>query len=264
MEERQARPWRTIEELIEIGYQRSSVVMMNECHAEWFRCIRTRQIGQRILPTAHQLGVRHLAMEALYPSVVEEVNRTRHLPADAWGYLEQPEMRGFIQVALDLGWMLIAYEADFGQEPSGLSERQRNNWREEQQAHHLIEALATLPEEGKLLVWCGNNHHTKALVPAQSELDDSWALMGHHFRMNSGLDPFVIDQSMTVQWPDLPKRPRREQWLKEITPTLATFGGTAGFLTEEAPSCLPVAPGNDAYVVSIDNAMEEWRPQERL
>ncbi len=263
MEERHAHPWRTVEALIEIGYQRSRVVMMNECHAEWFRCIRTRRIGQRILPSAHQLGVRHLAMEALYPSVVEEANRTRHLPADTWGYLEQPEMCAFIQTALDLGWRLIAYEADLSQELPGFSERQRNNWREEQQASHLIEVLATLPVDGKLLVWCGNNHHTKALVPVRDgEPDDLWAMMGHHFRVNSGVDPFVIDQGVTVEWPGLSKRPRRGQWLKEVTSTLTTFGGTAGFLTEEAPSCLPVAPGNDAYVVSLDNAMEEWRPQE--
>ncbi len=33
MEEHEARPWRTVEELIALGYQRSRVVMMNECHA---------------------------------------------------------------------------------------------------------------------------------------------------------------------------------------------------------------------------------------
>lgn len=261
MEERQAHPWRTVEELIEIGYRRSRVVMMNECHAGWFRCIRTRRIGQRILPTVHRLGVRHLAMEALYPSVVEEANRTRHLPATAWGYLAQPEMRAFIQAALALGWTLAAYEANVGQEPPGLSGRQQNNWREEQQAQHLIEILSTLPQEGPLLVWCGNHHHTKALVPARpGEPDDPWALMGYHFRVNSGIDPFVIDQGVTVQWPDLPSRPRREQWLEEIAPTLTTMGGTGGFLGEEALACLPVAPGNDAYVVSLDNAMEQWAP----
>lgn len=261
MEVHEARPWRTVEELIEIGYQRSRVVMMNECHAEWFRCIRTRRLGQRILPTAYQLGVRHLAMEALYPSVVEEANRTRHLPADAWGYLQQPEMRAFIQTALDLGWTLIVYEADFEQEPPGLSQRQRDNWREEQQASHLIEALAALPEGGKLLVWCGNNHHTKAPVPVRDgEPEDFWASMGYHFRIKSGIDPFVIDQGATILTPGHPSR--RQQWLKEITPTLAEFGGTAGFLVEDAPSCWHMVPGNDAEVVSLDNVMEEWRPQE--
>ncbi|HZS77109.1 MAG TPA: hypothetical protein VFA41_10900 [Ktedonobacteraceae bacterium] len=260
MEKRQASSWHTVEELIDIGYQYSRVVMMNECHAGWFRCIRTRRIGQRILPVAHQLGVRYLAMEALYSPVTKEANRTRILPSNAWGYLEQPEMRSFIQTALDLGWTLITYEADFEQEPPDLSSLQRNNWREEQQAEHLITALNSLSETARLLVWCGNNHHTKALIPIRDgEPGDFCALMGYHFRLKSGIDPFVIDQGVTVEWPDA-KKVGYKQWLKEITPTLVTFGGTAGFLAKEAPACLPVCPGNDAYVVSLDNAMEEWIP----
>jgi hypothetical protein len=58
---RHPQRWRTVEELLECGYQRSRVIMINECHAGWFRCIRTRRIGQRLLPMAHHLGVRHLA-----------------------------------------------------------------------------------------------------------------------------------------------------------------------------------------------------------
>jgi hypothetical protein len=40
------------------------------------------------------------------------------------------------------------------------------------------------------------------------------------------------------------------------------MGGTAGFLSNEAPSCLKVAPSNDAEVISLDNQMEEWDPSE--
>jgi hypothetical protein len=259
-----AHPWRTVEELIEIGYQRSRVVMMNECHAGWFRCIRTRRIGQRLLPTAHRLGVRHLAMEALYPSVVEKANALRHLPRNAFGYLAQPEMQEFIQSALDLGWTLVAYEADFQQEPAELSTREKRNWREEQQALNLIEALAGLPADGRMLVWCGNNHHSKAIVPIRpGESEDFWGLMGYHFREKSGLDPFVIDQGRTVRFPGMPDRPAQEQWLKEGAPTLLTLGGTAGFLREEAPSCFRSDPDEDAYVVSLDNEMQEWNPLEQ-
>jgi len=112
MDERQARPWRSVEELVEIGFQRSRVVMMNEAHAGELRCIRTRLIGQRILPAAYKMGARYLAMEALWPEIVEEANRTRKLgEAPDGGYLAQPEMRSFIQAALDLGWMLVDYEA---------------------------------------------------------------------------------------------------------------------------------------------------------
>jgi hypothetical protein len=78
--------WHSPEEIIEIAFPRSSVVMMNEAHNGWKRCIRTRQIGQRILPVAHQAGVRHLAMEALNPVFAEEGNRTRLVPDHKEGY----------------------------------------------------------------------------------------------------------------------------------------------------------------------------------
>ena len=67
MDNSQPRSWRSVEELIEIGFQCSRVVMMNEAHAGDLRCIRTRVIGQRILPAAYKMGARYLAMEALWP-----------------------------------------------------------------------------------------------------------------------------------------------------------------------------------------------------
>jgi hypothetical protein len=56
--------WRSPEELVMIGFSRSRIVMMNECHDGLLRCLSTREIGRRILPTAHKAGVRYLAMEA--------------------------------------------------------------------------------------------------------------------------------------------------------------------------------------------------------
>jgi hypothetical protein len=197
-------------------------------------------------------------MEPLYPLVVEKANRTRLLPADAWEGLQDPEMREFIQAALDLGWTLIAYEANFGQELPSLSWRQSTNWREEQQAQHLTEAFAAIPQEEKLLVWCGNNHHIKALMVVHEgeDPDEFCALMGYHFRQKSGINHFAIDQGITVQMPRLRRSPAYEQWFAAITPTLVSFGGTAGFLTEEAPLSRPVMEENDAYVASLENVVE--------
>jgi hypothetical protein len=242
---------------VEIGFRRSRVVMMNEVHAGLLRCIRTRLIGQRILPTAHQLGVRHLAMEALYAQFVEEANHTRRLPEEEMSYLAQPEMRAFIQRALDLGWTLLPYEADLRQMPPNLSEHGQNNWREEMQARNLIAVIDTLPADAPLLVWCGNNHHTKALVsewPDQPK--EMWAMMGYQFKVLSGLDPFVIDQGRTVLLPGAQRRPGMQRWLDEVKPQLTALGGTAGFLTVEAPLCFPLDTANDAWVMSLYNQME--------
>ncbi|MBD0362976.1 MAG: hypothetical protein ICV55_09440, partial [Coleofasciculus sp. C3-bin4] len=155
--------WRTPEELLEIGLRRSRVVMMNEAHDGLKRCIRTRQIGQRLLPIAHKAGVRHLAIEALSLFFVDEANRTRQLPevGVGLGYLHQPDLRAFIQAALDLGWTLIPYEINFQTYPSDYPlSIEYTNLREEEQAKKLIRALEALPSGASLLVWCGNSHPT--------------------------------------------------------------------------------------------------------
>jgi len=45
--------WRSPEELVEIGFARSRLVMVNEAHNGWLRCVRNRRIGTRVLPMAH-------------------------------------------------------------------------------------------------------------------------------------------------------------------------------------------------------------------
>lgn len=245
-------PWRTPEELVELGFWRSRVLIMNEAHDGPLRCVRTREIGRCILPTAHDLGVRHLAMEALLPlGLIEDSNRSRKLPASS-GYLEQPEMRAFIQAALDLGWTLIGYEAFLYQDPPADDpmSHEFTNWREEQQARNLIRALGALPDAAKLLVWCGNAHGSKMPVPMGRW---TWGPMGWHLRELSALDPFVIDQSSTVGFRKSGAAMAR--YLRRLAPTLSRLGGTAGFLVDEAPDqwC---QPGVDGVLLSVRNDLE--------
>ncbi len=242
--------WCSPEELVTIGYQRTTVVMMNEAHNGLQRCIRTREIGRRILPTAHEAGVRHLAMEALWPyEFAEEANRTRTLPASPTeGYLAQPEMRFLIQEALYLGWMLIPYEADIMALPADPMEMESINWREEQQAHNIIEAVEALPAGTKLLVWCGNSHHSKHV--------SEWLPMGHWFRHLSGINHFGIDQCVTADLPSSSGTQSGPGLAKVFLMELAAFGGTAGFLTEEAPaSFLRDREDQDAFILSTQNEL---------
>ncbi len=57
--------WGSVEELTRWGFTHAPVVMANEAHSGLTRCIRTREIGIRIIQAAHRAGVRRLAMEAL-------------------------------------------------------------------------------------------------------------------------------------------------------------------------------------------------------
>ena len=78
--------------------------------------------------------------------------------------------------------------------------------------------------------------------------------MGWHFRAMSGTDPFVIDQTVTVDWGDEP-RPWVRELLASVGETLAAHGGTAGILRDQAPPPLDCWSGVDALVVSTDNEL---------
>jgi hypothetical protein len=119
------------------------------------------------------------------------------------------------------------------------------NWREREQAANLGRLLAAAPGE-PLLVWCGNSHASK-------EQHEEWIPMGWHFRSMSGIDPFVIDQDVTVTWDE--PQPWVRELLAALGDTLAAYGGTAGILRDRAPSPLDGWTGVDAVVVSTDNAL---------
>jgi len=244
--------WRPVEELVQWGFGHAPVVMANEAHNGLARSIRTREVGIRMIRAAHEAGARRRAMEALYWPARDTPGPISDLPPDTMGYLAQPEMRRLMAAALDLGWTLWAYEAimrrDADSDPAEMLSMEFTNWREREQASHLCQLLAAAPAE-PLLVWCGNSHATK-------EKAGEWVPMGWHFRAMSGIDPFVIDQTVTVTFQD-EARPWVAELLASLGETLAAQGGTAGILREQAPHPLDGWCGVDALVVSTDNALTQ-------
>ena len=240
--------WCSVEDLTRWGFAHAPVVMANEAHSGLARCIRTREIGVRVIGAAHQAGVRHLAMEALPRPEDGTPGPIRAVPPAVGGYLAQPDMRRLITTAVELGWTLWAYEADIepAGDPAQLLTLEFTNWREREQAQNLCQILAEAPAQ-LLLVWSGNGHAVK-------KASGEWVPMGHHFTALSGIDPFVIDQTVTVAWPGR-SQPWAQDLLAAIHPTLASYGGTAGILREQAPAPLDGWAGVDAVVVSTDNAL---------
>jgi hypothetical protein len=245
----QPRRWLAPEELVAIGCERSRVVMMNEAHHMLLRSIRTREVGRRILPTAHEAGVRNLAMEALSEEVATRANATRTLDAVEGGYLAQPDMRELVETALELGWRLIAYEAH-PLPPPDLEPRstEASNWREEQQARNLVAALDALAGDERMLVWCGNEHLAKCSLPASE-----WRPMGVRFTELSGVEPFAINQIRSVEFPG--QVPPAGLWVDAYSYVLAAHGGAAGFLAEEAPAGWGLPNSADAFLLATDNRM---------
>lgn len=231
------KTWRSPEELVDIGYARSRVVMMNEFHDGLRRSVRTRRIGKRILPTAHAAGVRHLAMEALERGFAEQANESRQVPAAPWpGYLEQQDMREFIAAALELGWNLVPYEAELegSTEPGDWD---RINKREDQQARNLAAALDRIGGS-RLLVWCGNSHLSRYG-------SGEWQPMGLRFAEHSGFEAFALDQAQGIGEKGVARR-----LTDEFHDELVSRAGTSGFLAEDSSFSWF---GVDAILLSTDN-----------
>lgn len=243
-------------ELVATGLRRSRVVLMNEAHDGLRRSIRARIVGLEAVKAAHAAGVRALAVETLTPELARQGNASHRAPS-ARGYLDQPEMKRLIQTALDLGWTLIAYEADDarwaaehgGRAPTDAVHRSLAyaNWREKQQAENLRAALNALAPDGKLLVWCGNGHRLKTPV-------GDWRPTGYWLARGGEIAPFAIDQTLTARFN--PAHPSRfEARAQRYRDLLRLHGGTAGFLREAGPAELRTQ-SSDAFILSLDNDLE--------
>lgn len=240
--------WCSVEELIQWGFAHAPVVLANEAHNGLLRCVRTRQVGARMVRAAHEAGVRRLAMEALPWRSDGTPGPFRDIPPEQEGYLAQPDMRALMTAALDLGWTLWAYEAVFdprGRDPADLRGLEFTNWREREQAQNLCRVLAEAPGE-PLLAWTGNSH-------AATEASAGWVPMGCHFPRLSGIGPFVVDQNVSVDFGH-----GSRDWIRDLldclSDTLAAYGGTAAILRDQAPGSLAHWPA-DAVIVSTDNAL---------
>ena len=241
--------WLTVEELADVAFGTAPVVLANEAHDGMRRCVRTRQVGVRLVHAVHALGIRDLAMEALPAPPPREPVAWTEQPDVGGGYLTQPDMRALTGTALGLGWRLWSYEAWTDPEllatPEQLVTLEHTNWREREQALNLAEITARAP---RLLVWCGNGHATRKTV-------GDWVPMGHHFVRETGRRTYVLDQTVTVNWDDegqyLP-----DGVLETLERELAPYGGTAAVLHDDAPEPLRRLDA-DAFALSVDNAMTE-------
>ena len=77
--------------------------------------------------------------------------------------------------------------------------------------------------------------------------------MRSHFRAMSGIEAFVIDQDVTVDFPGR-DQPWVQPLLAELAETLAVHGGTAGILSGQTRSPLRTW-GYDAVVISTENTL---------
>ena len=49
--------WCSVEDLVRWAFAHAPVVMANEAHSGLARCVRTREVGVRIIQAAHEVGI---------------------------------------------------------------------------------------------------------------------------------------------------------------------------------------------------------------
>jgi hypothetical protein len=231
--------WLNPEQLVEEGFRRSRVVMMNEALSGLMHCPRNRRVGTGVMAMASACGARLLAMEVM---------ATPGAPARAGGVLDQPDMRAMIDEAERQGLRVMGYDTDDELTPLRLRTKVKSaaftNWRDASQAANLARLLAELAPDQRMLVWSANLHHAKVRFM-------QYRPMGWRFWNITGVEPFVIDQTVTVFFT---RRHRDSPVLRWARWTLRRRGGDAGFVWADG---LPrLSPGADAWLLSLDNRME--------
>lgn len=231
--------WLTPEGLVQEGFRRSRVLMLNEGRNGLQRCIRTRRIGVQVLAMARASGARLLAMEVL---------GAPGTPPRAGGVLDQPDLQQLIAEAKRQGIRVEGYDVDDATIPLNLRTKVKTpaftNWRDAKQAANLAALFGEVSPEARMLVWCVNLHHSKVRFM-------QYRPTGWRFMDSTGVEPFVIDQTVTVNFMGRRGDPTLLRWARW---TLADLGGSAGFVWQEG---LPrLSPGADAWILSLDNRLE--------
>ncbi|WP_412060470.1 hypothetical protein [Rubrivirga sp. IMCC45206] len=162
--------------------ERERVVMVNEAHHD----ASSRLLTIELLPLLYERGFRYLAAESLAAS--DTALNARGYPVDSTGlYTREPTFAALVREAVRLGYTLVPYEIEHGDEPEGdtLSRQQRRDF---EQARHLAERTVGLDPDARVLVHAGYAHINEAAT-------EYWTPMGLYFRQRTGIDPFTVNQT---------------------------------------------------------------------
>ena len=158
------------------------VVFLNEAH----NIALTRTLTVRLLKPLREQGFNVFAVETLYHTDVDALNKRGYPVAASGFYTREPVYAEMVRTALKLGYKVVAYEAD----PD-----HTGNAREAQQAENLWKILKTDPN-AKIVVNAGYAHIQKTgqFLGAES--------MAEHFMKDSGITPLSVEQTILIPHQD--------------------------------------------------------------
>lgn len=166
--------------------EKTRVVMVNEAH----HVPQTRMLTTGLLQPLYDRGFRYLALEALGHEVVADFKEAGRPVQGTGGYLSEPVFADMVRSAQEIGFTLVAYEAQemhFGEEMNGAIGR------EKEQAANLAEILERDPD-ARVLVHCGYEHLNESNT-------NGFKYMAELLSEMTSIDPLTVDQTrMRGRW----------------------------------------------------------------
>jgi hypothetical protein len=178
-------PKNAVEKILEksVDYR---VVMLNEDHLNSY----SRFFAKQLLPGLWEQGYRYLALEAL--DYRDASINARKYPTQRSGiYISDPAFSNFLRTALNMGFVLLPYEAD--DPPVQLTDYKAiRQFREKSQAENIMSILKR-DNKAKIFVYAGHGHIYKR--NSKSTLK----MMAQIFKEEAGLEPLCIEQTMMTE-----------------------------------------------------------------
>lgn len=155
---------------------KTSIVIFNEAHHN----PRHRVFVATLLPELKKLGYTYIGLEAL-PYSDSNINVNKYPSITPTSYTNEPCFGNLLREALQLGYTVFPYEADWELQKKGES-------REELQARN-IKAIIDKYPNNKFIIYCGYDHAIE-----DSTRNFMVLPMAGRLKKMTGIDPFTIDQ----------------------------------------------------------------------
>jgi len=158
--------------------KKERIIMINEAH----HIPQHRVFVESLLGDLYKEGYRFLGCETM-PYLKDSELNTRKYPVDGTGYYTtQPQFGNMVRTALQDGYYVFGYEADFSK--GNVTPKER----EIQEAQHIKAYLDAKPR-AKMVIYCGYGHLLKA------DLEVWEKSMAQRVKEFTGIEPFCIDQT---------------------------------------------------------------------
>ena len=222
------------------------IVMVNERH----HASTDRLLTMELLAPLAEQGFRYFAIETVWSG--DPVN-ARGYPIPQTGYyVNDVVFAEVVRLAIELGYQIIAYEREQGQETSTnipasvTSSFARRDW---VQAKNIVNRVFDIDADAKLLVQAGYDHIRESST-------EVWPTMARFLRESTGLDLLTVDQTVYSER----SRPEVEHPLRTRARELGLLGEEAVVLVDSEGQPSPPDDSVDLVVFGITTRYADGRP----